>query len=116
MYGKYSLFNMVKVARANETRIKAQLAGSSIEGFTPDQNAGKYLGLDLALFLGILLLNFALWIWALVWTVKYWSVLPDWAKVLAVIGLFTPMGPVMTLIVVYIGKGQKKSVGLSRSR
>jgi hypothetical protein len=50
-------------------------------------------------------INMAIWIWALVWTMKYWKVLPGWAQALSIIGLLGVVGgPIMTLIVVYIGK------------
>jgi hypothetical protein len=48
----------------------------------------------------------ALWVWAIVVLIKNWKQLPPWAKTLGVIGLVPglPGGPIMTLIVVYIGK------------
>jgi hypothetical protein len=44
-----------------------------------------------------------IFIYALYLTIVFWDVLEPWAKVLALIGLFTDIGgPVMTIIVVYI--------------
>ena len=45
----------------------------------------------------------ALWIWGLVITIKYWNEIPLWAKILAIIGLVTGFGPLLTIIVVYVG-------------
>ena len=46
-----------------------------------------------------------LWIWGLLITIKFWKEIPTWAKVLAIIGLVVPfLGPVLTIIVVYISR------------
>jgi hypothetical protein len=54
----------------------------------------------------ILLFALALWIWAIVILVKYWKVLPEWAKVVGILGVLpvVPIGPIVTIVVVYIGK------------
>lgn len=64
------------------------------------------------LILGIILfLTLGIWIWALVVLVKYWQILPDWAKIVGIIGILPiiPFGPVITLLCVYIGKGSGNS-------
>lgn len=115
MYGKYSVFNMMKLYRDNKPVIHAYLKGQSVEGYTDHTNdddadaaasAGAFAAFGgIAVFLVLMAISMAIWIWALVWTMKYWKVLPGWAQVLAVIGLLGLVGgPIMTLIVVYIGK------------
>lgn len=116
MYGKYSVFNMMKLYRDNKPVIHAYLKGQSVEGFskTKDdddednlESTGAFAAFGgIAVFLVIMAINMAIWIWALIWTMKYWKVLPSWAQVLAVLGLlgFVGGGAIMTLIVVYIGK------------
>ena len=53
-------------------------------------------------------IGFTLWVVGLVLLLKYWRQLPDWAKVLGIIGLIpaVPGGPLLTIIVVLIGKNQ----------
>ena len=116
MYGKYSVFNMMKLYRDNKPVIHAYLKGQSVEGFskTKDdddednlESTGAFAAFGgIAVFLVIMAINMAIWIWALIWTMKYWKVLPSWAQVLAVLGLlgFVGGGAIMTLIVVYVGK------------
>lgn len=54
----------------------------------------------------LIFLSFAIWIWSIVVLIKYWKVLPTWARVLGIIGLIPvlPLGPVITLVCVYVGK------------
>ena len=115
MYGKYSVFNMMKLYRDNKPIIHAYLKGHSVEGYTDSDDtdgndpssAGVFAAFGgIAVFLIIMAINIAIWIWALIWTMKYWKVLPSWAQVLAVLGLlgFVGGGAIMTLIVVFIGK------------
>jgi len=70
-------------------------------------DGGRGGGVISGLIIGIVLLfSLALWIWAIVILVKYWKVLPQWAKVVGIIGLLpmVPLGPIVTIVVVYIGK------------
>ena len=102
---KYSLNNMLRVAQENKDLIQSYIRGSPIECYGSSEDDPLMLGMTIGTFLVILVLAFALWIWALVVTVKYWDVLPDWAKVLSVLGLLGFVGPPLTLVVVYAGKG-----------
>lgn len=109
MNGKYSFFNMLKIYRDNRHEVDAYFKGQPIEGFHGDNKKDKNDAFasfgGIALFMVFLLIGAGIWIWALVATIKYWSQLPIWAQIIAVIGLVTGVGPVVTLIVVYIGKG-----------
>ena len=71
----------------------------------------QYAGVATGVIVVLVLISLAIWIWGLVVTLKYWKKLPSWAQIFAVLGLLPvlPLGPVVTLIVVYIGKGEKKS-------
>jgi len=52
-----------------------------------------------------ILLGLAIWIWALIALVNFWSKLPIWAQVIGILGLLMPAGgPIITLIVVYVAK------------
>jgi len=115
MYGKYSVFNMMREFRENKPLINAYLKNQSVEGL--DDDSGMIAGMGVGMFLLFFVLNVGIWIWAVVVTIKHWNQLPVWAQVLAIIGLLTGVGgPVMTLIVVYIGKGTNKSVFNFHSR
>ena len=72
--------------------------------------AGAAVGVASGVLAVVLIIGLAIWIWALVVTLKFWKVLPEWAKVIGVLGLLpvVPLGPVVTLIVVYIAKSSKK--------
>jgi predicted PurR-regulated permease PerM len=109
MIGKYSLINMLKEAHENKHMIQAYLQNKSMEGYEDvniSNNDKKLFGFGVGAFLLLLVVGLVLWIWALVVTIKYWDQLPTWAKVLAILGLFTGFGgPVLTLIVVYVSKG-----------
>jgi hypothetical protein len=110
MIGKYSMMNMLKTYGNNKPLIDAYLFGSSVERLNDDdENDSKVDGLTIGIFISLFVISFAVWIWALIVTMKYWESLPQWALVLAVIGLVTGFGgPVMTLIVVYMTKGSVK--------
>jgi hypothetical protein len=90
--------------------IHAYLQNKTVEGF-PDDNNATYIGVGIGLFITIVVFVLIIWIWALVVTIKYWKHLPDWARVLSVLGLVPviPGGPIITLIVVYIAKGSRHS-------
>jgi len=100
----HSLYNYLVEYKNNKDLIKAYLSNQHIENYTSGDNT--ILGFSIGIFLLLLLITFAIWIWAVVILVKYWNKLPDWAKVLGLIGVLPvlPGGPIMTLIVVYIGK------------
>ena len=107
--GQNNIFNILKTLKTHRPAIEAHFKGQSIEGFKADPNnpdvppwmAAWGVGFTLL----IVVIALALWIWALVMTIKYFSVVPVWAQVLAVLGLLGFGGPVLTLIVIYIGKG-----------
>ena len=71
---------------------------------TDDQ--ARILGMSLAIFLALLLITLALWIWALVYLIKNFNNLQTWAKVIGILGLIpqTPLGPIITLVVVKFGR------------
>ena len=99
-----SLYNYIKEYENNKDLIKAYLNNQPIENYGDDSST--IMGFSIGIFLFILLASIILWIWALVVLIKYWKMLPDWAKVLGIIGVLPilPGGPIMTLIAVYIGK------------
>lgn len=100
-----SLYNYIKEYENNKHLIKAYLNNQPIENYGDDSST--IMGVSIGIFLFILLASFIIWIWALVVLIKYWKMLPDWAKVLGIIGVLPILpggGPIITLIAVYIGK------------
>jgi hypothetical protein len=86
------------------------------EGYSSHSDSGTALGG--LLIIGLLLfLTIGIWIWGLVVLIKNWKRIPDWAKVLGAIGLLPilPLGPVVTLICVYVTKGHSGKGGGSSS-
>jgi hypothetical protein len=77
----------------------------------PTQEDKQILGMALSVFIAILVLAFITWVVAIVLLVKNWNSLPDWAKVLGVLGVIpaVPMGSIVTIIVVLIGRQQGPS-------
>ena len=98
--------NMLNEYRKNKDLINSYLHGEKIEGF--DKNSSVIMGLSISLFILVLLLVIIIQIWALVLLVRYWNVIPLISKVLGVLGLFGVGGPLLTIIVVYVGIGSKK--------
>ena len=110
--GKYSFINLLKEAKNNQGKIKAFLKGDIYEPNDYDNGVATIIGLSIPLFVSLLILVMIFWIWALVVTIVWWKDIADWAKVLAIIGLIFPsIGPIITLIVVYVSKfgGKKKN-------
>lgn len=64
------------------------------------------MGLSLSIFIIVFIIGLGIWIWTLVVLIKYWKILPSWARVLGVIGILPIItgGVIVTLLAVYIGK------------
>ena len=116
----HSLYNFLLAYENNKDLIKAYMSNKPIENYANnntdqirlDKAAGDavgILGFSIGIFILMFLISLGIWIWAVVVLVKYWKELPSWAQVLGVIGVLPilPGGPILTLIAVYIGKGQK---------
>ena len=102
-----SLYDYIKEYHKNKPLIQAYLKNQTIENYGDgDTNDSTILGLSIGIFITFLLIQIALWIWAIIVLVKYWKYLPDWAKVLGILGVLPIFfgGPILTLIVVYVGK------------
>ena len=104
----YSLYELMRHYTKHKNIIDAYLKGESIEYYR-DSDDQQIIGMSLAIFITILIITIILWIWALAITIIAWESLPEWAKVLAILGLIPiiPFGPIVTLIVVYIAKNNK---------
>ena len=100
---KFSLYDFLVEYKEHKPEIDAYLHGQPIENYSDDN---KIMGLEIGLFIVLLLIGIFIWIWSIVVLVKYWKILPDWAKVIGVLGVIpaVPIGPIVTLIVVYITK------------
>jgi hypothetical protein len=76
------------------------------EGFNDDKDVGTAIGISSGILVTIIMINLILWISAIVLLVKYWKILPDWAKILGILGVIpvVPLGPIITIIVVLLGR------------
>jgi hypothetical protein len=98
----------MKEFRDNKPLIQAHLKGQSVEGLT--NTDARIMGMGITSFLILFLIATAIWIWAIVSLIKYWSVLPDWAKIVGILSILGILGgPIVTLIVVYIAKQPKSA-------
>jgi hypothetical protein len=109
MFGKYSLYACMKEFQNNRPLIRAYLNGDNIENFdggdnNDTKNAGKIFNLSIGLFLVVLIINMALFIWCIVALVKFWHEMPDWAKAVSLILLLFQMTPI-SLLIIYLSKG-----------
>ena len=115
MYGKYSFSNFIKAYYENKEIIESCIKGETYEGL--DGETKLVLGLDVGVFMAIMLLYVALWIWALIATIVFWNQISVVAQIFAIIGLLFPsIGPVITLLAVYISRAIEKKKGGKRSR
>ena len=105
---QFTLVHFLNEYQQNREVIEAYLNGDTVEGFTDTVNT-SVSKLPIGTFIAIFTILLAIWIWALVVTIQCWYFIPVWARVTALIGLFTGVGgPVLTLIVVYASKSKKK--------
>lgn len=61
------------------------------------------LDLPIPVFLLIFFFSIILWIFALYILIKYWKILPSWSQVFGILGLVSGFGPLLTILVVFIG-------------
>lgn len=96
----------------NQEQLRLQLNGVAMKQQENTSESDGILGMGIALFLTILAINLALWIWALVLLVRYWSVIPDWAKIIGIIGVLPiiPGGAIITIIVMYVVEKKNKTI------
>ena len=68
--------------------------------FRADPDAVKKMATVFLLFFFIVLI---LWLWALYALIRYWTDIPFWVKIIAILGLCTYYvgGPIISLIVIY---------------
>jgi nucleoside permease NupC len=59
------------------------------------------LGMSFAVFILVMLLTIIIWFWALIALIYYWKKLPLFAQVIGLLGLFTTLSPLTTLVAVY---------------
>jgi hypothetical protein len=105
----YSLFKLLKVYKDNKNKIESYINNQSIENYNDIKdinnvnNVNKIMNVPIHIFLFFLIISIAFWVWALVVLTKYWKVIPNWARILGVLGLIFGFGP-FTLIIVYVTK------------
>lgn len=111
MNSQYTIVNITREFLKNKPLIDAYFKGQYTENYNNDNNA-SIMGMGIVAFIIFFLVAIGIWIWAIVSLIKFWNVLPDWAKIIGLISLLPILpvgGPIMTLIVVYIAKGNNYS-------
>ncbi len=113
MIGKYSVFNMLKVYNQNRELINAHIQGKKSEGLKQStitvDGSPVLMGLSVAAFMFILLLGIILYIIAVYLSIKHWDELSTIARILVVLALLGVLGgPLISIIIVYIAKGNKQ--------
>ena len=81
-------------------------------------NCVTIIGLNATLFYILLILQLALWVWALIALIQHWNKLDTVWQVLGVVFLVPviPFGPVFTLLIAYIaGRGEAKNNTILKS-
>ena len=101
---KYNILNLVNEWKLKEPRILSYIKGSSTENFNDDDSV--ILGMSIGIFISFVIISMCIVIWAVVIYIKYFNLLPLWVKIIGLIGIFT--FPLLTIVVVYIGKGKEK--------
>jgi len=101
----YSIFDVSKEFFKNKQLIQSYIKGDTTEGYAKDGVA--IMGMSVGIFVLYFLMMVAVWVWALIVLIKFWSTLPMMVKVIGVLGLILPgwvVGPLITLIVVHLSK------------
>lgn len=104
----YSIVTLIEKYSENKELYDAYFQNKTVECY--DDNQG---GMSDGAFIALLLVSVIVWICALSVTIKLWHKLPDWARVIAILGLLpiVPGGPIITLVVVFIARNNNKSQG-----
>ena len=104
----YNLIELFNAYKDNKHVIDTHINNQSIEGYSRDTdinvNNTAILGMTLEIFLLFFIISLVLWICGLVLLINNWNIIPDWAKVVGVLGLLPiiPGGPIVTIVVVLI--------------
>ncbi len=95
--------NLATMTQAfSENREAIQLYLSNPEMFAEDTDSVKdasILGMAIGIFIFVYLLVFIVFAWSLYALIRYWSHIPNWAKVVSILFLF--VFPLFSLVLVY---------------
>ena len=113
MLGKYSFKNVINAYYENKELLDSYIKGDTYEGLN---DRVLILGIDSRTFMILAMVYIAIWLWALIATITLWNKISVVAQVFAVLGLLFPsLGPLITLLSVYIsyaiennGKNKRK--------
>lgn len=102
---QYNLVELLQAYVKNKDEISSYIKKRSssdiVEHYYSDNSddSKKILGMSITIFVVILVINLAIFAWSIYALVVYWSYIPDYVKVIGIIGLFT--FPILTLVLVY---------------
>lgn len=109
MFGKYSFSNLVSEAYKNKEIVIAHLRGQNVEHF----GSNMIVGMTLTTFIIVLILSFIPWFIALYLLVTRFQTLETWAIILAVLGLCTGLGSIVSIVAILLGKKNTKKASNS---
>lgn len=104
----FSLPHLLKEYKNNKHIIDAYYAGGSIENFDDskpgdvEKTDATVLGVTVAVFLFLIVLNIIFYIWAVWILIAKWQFLPTWVRVVSVISLAMGL-PIVAILVIYAG-------------
>lgn len=94
---RFGIFNMISNYNKHKDLIRAKIAGEPIEQY----NNSETLGNILEIFIVLIIVMIIIWITALYLLISKWNHIPNWAKVIGILGLVVgSFGPFVTMIVV----------------
>ena len=95
--------NIVTMTQAfSDNKDRIQLYLSNPEMFAEDTDSVKdasILGMAIGIFIFVYLLVFIIFAWSLYALIRYWSHIPNWAKVVSILFLF--VFPLFSLVIIY---------------
>lgn len=100
-----SLTTAIQVYHENRDHIHARLS-SGTDFNIPTEKDKELLGMAVGTFIIIIILLLVLYVWAIIALINNWEKLPGWAKVIGLLGVIpgVPIGPLVTLIVVFCAR------------
>ena len=110
---KFTPMNIMIAYRDNKDLIRCYIAkrrGQTVEGYEDkplDPDEKTIMGVGVGVFLVLLMLFIALYIWAVILLVHHGKTMPTWAFVLSIC-LLLLFGPLFPIIIVYVTKDTKE--------
>jgi hypothetical protein len=106
MFGKYCFSNLFQEAYKNKEKLIAHVKGQNIECFNDD----KIIGMSMTVFIIIFVISFIPWFIAVYLLFTRFHQLETWAIIVAVLGLVTGLGSLVSIVAILIGEKSTSKV------